>query len=106
MNTREEFEEWVGNTSWTPYQKSIMFLAWQEQQKKIDDLEQQMNEAVNIIKDINNFLVTVEREIEKDEDSCAGMCFSRFSEDYFYHVYGKIQDVLKSWEQIKAGKHE
>ena len=39
MNTREEFEEWVGNTSWTPYQKSIMFLAWQEQQKKIDDLQ-------------------------------------------------------------------
>ena len=37
MSEREEFEKWVGNTSWTPYQKSIMFLAWQEQQKKIDE---------------------------------------------------------------------
>ena len=39
MSEREEFEKWVGNTSWTPYQKSIMFLAWQEQQKIIDDLQ-------------------------------------------------------------------
>ena len=37
MSEREEFEKWVGNTSWTLYQKSIMFLAWQEQQKKIDE---------------------------------------------------------------------
>lgn len=41
ITDREKFEEWCGDTSWTPYQKSIMFLAWQEQQKKIDELEQQ-----------------------------------------------------------------
>lgn len=32
----KKFEKWVGDTSWTPYQKSIMFLAWLQQQKKIE----------------------------------------------------------------------
>ena len=42
ITDREKFEEWCGDTSWTPYQKSIMFLAWQQQQKKIDALEAEL----------------------------------------------------------------
>jgi len=49
ITDREKFEEWCGDTSWTPYQKSIMFLAWQEQQKKINELEQQRDEAVELL---------------------------------------------------------
>lgn len=37
--SREEFEEarCIKGVTWTKYQKSIMFLAWEEQQKKIDE---------------------------------------------------------------------
>lgn len=46
LPNREDFEKWCGDTSWTPYQKSIMFLAWQEQQKKIDELQQRLDRII------------------------------------------------------------
>lgn len=69
MTNREEFEKWVGNTSWTPYQKSIMFLAWQEavtrQQKKIEELEEDNRFLSEKALAMNDLLLNTRLEIKK-----------------------------------------